>query len=227
MDAEPAIEPVEAGLITLPYGSWPSPIHLDDLVGGVVRLSDPWVDGDDVYWIEGRPAEAGRSVLVHRASDGTTVDITPPPFDVRSRVHDYGGGAYVVAGGTVLFSHVKDGRLYRLDPGGDAPQPITPDGPFRYADLRFDAGRRRFIAIREDYSGEGEPQAAIVDVPLDGERPPRVLHDGPDFLAAPRLSPDGTRLAWLEWDHPDMPWDATRRTRASRCAETRGCERHT
>ena len=210
MDAQPAIEPVDAGPITLPYGSWPSPIRLDDLVGGVVRLSDPWVDGDDVYWIEGRPAEAGRSVLVHRASDGTTVDITPPPFDVRSRVHEYGGGAYVVAGGTVLFSHVKDGRLYRLDPGGDAPQPITPDGPFRYADLRFDAGRRRFIAIREDYSGEGEPQAAIVDVPLDGERPPRVLHDGPDFLAAPRLSPDGTRLAWLEWDHPDMPWDATR-----------------
>ena len=210
MDAEPAIEPVEAGPITLPYGSWPSPFHLDDLVGGVVRLSDPWVDGDDVYWIEGRPAEAGRSVLVHRASDGTTVDITPPPFDVRSRVHEYGGGAYVVAGGTVLFSHVKDGRLYRLDPGGDAPQPITPDGPFRYADLRFDAGRRRFIAIREDHSGEGEPQAAIVDVPLDGERPPRVLYDGPDFLAAPRPSPDGTLLAWLEWDHPDMPWDATR-----------------
>ena len=116
MDAEPAIEPVDAGPITLPYGSWPSPIQLDDLVGGVVRLSDPWVDGDDVYWIEGRPAEAGRSVLVHRASDGTTVDITPPPFDVRSRVHEYGGGAYVVAGGTVLFSHVKDGRLYRLDP---------------------------------------------------------------------------------------------------------------
>ncbi len=210
MDAEPAIEPVDAGPRTLPYGSWPSPIQLDDLVGGVVRLSDPWVDGDDVYWIEGRPAEAGRSVLVHRASDGTTVDLTPPPFDVRSRVHEYGGGAYVVAGGTVLFSHVKDGRLYRLDPVGDAPQPITPEGPFRYADLRFDAGRRRFIAIREDHSGEGEPKAAIVDVPLDGERPPRVLYDGPDFLAAPRLSPDATRLAWLEWDHPDMPWDATR-----------------
>ncbi len=210
MDDEPAIDPVEAGRITLPYGSWPSPIQLDDLVGGTVRLSDPWVDGDDVYWIEGRPAEAGRSVLVHRASDGTTVDITPRPFDVRSRVHEYGGGAYVVAGGTILFSHVRDGRLYRLDPGGDAPQPITPDGPFRYADLRFDAGRRRFIAIREDHSGDGEPKAAIVDVPLDGERAPRILYDGPDFLAAPRLSPDGTRLAWLEWDHPDMPWDATR-----------------
>lgn len=210
MDDEPAIDPLDAGRMTLPYGSWPSPIQLDDLVGGSVRLSDPWVDGDDVYWIEGRPAEAGRSVLVHRASDGTTVDITPPPFDVRSRVHEYGGGAYVVAGGTILFSHVRDGRLYRLDPGGDAPQAITPDGPFRYADLRFDGGRRRFIAIREDHSGVGEPKAAIVDVPLDGERAPRILYDGPEFLAGPRLSPDGMRLAWLEWDHPDMPWDATR-----------------
>ena len=219
MDAEPSAEPVEpvepaepaeTGPVTLPYGSWPSPIRVDDIVGGAVRLSDPWVDGDDVYWIEGRPAEKGRSVIVHRASDGTTTDRTPAPFDARSRVHEYGGGAYNVAGGTILFSHVKDDRLYRLDPGDDTPQAITPEGPFRYADLRFDGRRRRFLAVREDHSGEGEPTAAIVDIPLDGERPPRVLYAGPDFLAAPRLSPDGGLLAWLEWDHPDMPWDATR-----------------
>ncbi len=219
MDAEPSaaaaepvgpVEPADAAPVTLPYGSWPSPIRVDDIVGGAVRLSDPWVDGDDVYWIEGRPAERGRSVIVHRAQDGTTTDRTPPPFDARSRVHEYGGGAYTVAGGTILFSHVRDDRLYRLDPGDDTPQPITPEGPFRYADLRFDGRRRRFLAVREDHSGEGEPTTAIVDVPLDGERPPRVLYAGPDFLAAPRLSPDGGRLAWLEWDHPDMPWDATR-----------------
>ena len=195
---------------TLPYGSWPSPIRIDDLVGDVVRLSDPWLDGDDAYWIEGRPAEGGRSVLVTRSSDGSTHDVTPAPFDVRTRVHEYGGGAYTVAGGTVLFSHLQDGRLYRLDPGDDMPQPITPEGLYRYADLRFDPARRRFVAIREDHTGEGEPRAAIVDVALDGERPPRVLHEGPDFLAAPRPSPNGRRLAWLEWDHPDMPWDATR-----------------
>ncbi len=195
---------------TLPYGSWPSPIQIDDLVGSNVHLSDPWIDGDDVYWIEGRPAEAGRSVLVRHAADGTTADVTPPPFDVRTRVHEYGGGAFTVAGGTALFSHVRDDRLYRLDPGDDAPQPITPEGPYRYADLRFDQARRRFLAIREDHSGHGEPRAAIVDVPLDGERAPRVLYEGPDFLAAPRLSPAGDRLAWLEWDHPDMPWDASR-----------------
>lgn len=193
-----------------PYGSWSSPIRIDDLVSEAVRLGEPWVDGDDVYWIEGRPEEAGRSVLVRHGVDGTTEDLVPPPFDVRSRVHEYGGGAYTVAGGTVVFSNRPDGRLYRLDPGSATPVAITPDGPWRYADLRFDPPRRRFVAVREDHGIAGEPRAAIVDVPLDGERPPSVLVEGPDFLAAPRLSPDGSRLAWLEWDHPDMPWDATR-----------------
>jgi dipeptidyl aminopeptidase/acylaminoacyl peptidase len=227
MEQEPAVEPAAvtepepAGAAVLPYGSWPSPIRVDDIVGDVVRLSDPWVDGDDVYWIEGRPAEGGRSVLVRHSSDGFTVDMTAPPFDVRSRVHEYGGGAYTVAGGTAVFSHVKDGRLYRLDPADDVPQPITPDGPFRYADLRFDAPRRRFLAIREDHRGDGDPVSAIVDVPLDGERLPQVLYEGPDFLAAPRPSSDGERLAWLEWDHPDMPWDATR-LRVARFTEDGG-----
>ena len=220
MIERPEEQPVDAGddagpeaatgPAVLPYGSWPSPIRIDDLVGGTVRLSDPWVDGDETYWIEGRPAERGRSVLVVRSADGATRDVTPPPFDVRTRVHEYGGGAYTVAGGTVLFSHVADGRLYRLDPGDDAPQAITPEGPFRFADLRSDPAHRRFLAIREDHGGSGEPRAAIVDIALDGDRPPRVLYEGPDFLAAPRPSPDGRRLAWLEWDHPDMPWDATR-----------------
>jgi dipeptidyl aminopeptidase/acylaminoacyl peptidase len=207
---ETELRPDGDGPLTLPHGAWPSSIRIDDLVGAVIRLSDPWVDGDDVYWLEGRPAEAGRSVLVMRSSDGLTRDVTPAPFDVRSRVHEYGGGAYVAAGGTVLFSHVRDGRLYRLDPGDDVPQPLTAEGPFRYADLRFDPPRRRFLAIREHHVEEGQPRAAIVDVGLDGDRPVRVLYEGPDFLAAPRPSPDGRRLAWLEWDHPDMPWDATR-----------------
>lgn len=211
MPAEPdPAEPMPAEPVVLPFGSWPSSIHIEDLIADTVRLSDPWVDGDEIYWIEGRPAEAGRSVLVRRSPDGTTSDLTPPPWDVRTRVHEYGGGAYTVAGGTVLFSHRLDGRLYRLDPGADTPVAVTPEGPFRYADLRFDAARRRFLAVREDHSGPGQPVAAIVDVPLDGDRDPRVLHSGPDFLAAPRLAPDGGTLAWLEWDHPDMPWDATR-----------------
>jgi dipeptidyl aminopeptidase/acylaminoacyl peptidase len=194
----------------LPFGAWPSPIRLEDLLGDTVRLGEPWIDGDETYWIEGRPAEAGRSVLVRRAADGTMADLTPAPFDVRSRVHEYGGGSYTVAGGTVVFSNRADGRLYRLDPGVAEPQPITPEGDYRYADMRFDASRRRFLAVREDHTGDGQPIATIVEVPLDGERAPRVLVEGPDFLAAPRLSPDGSTLAWLEWDHPDMPWDTTR-----------------
>jgi dipeptidyl aminopeptidase/acylaminoacyl peptidase len=204
------IEDAEPGPPTVPYGAWPSSIHVDDLIVDAVRLSEPWVDGDDVYWIEGRPSEAGRSVLVRHGLDGATADLTMPPVDVRTRVHEYGGGAYTVAGGTVVFSNRLDGRLYRLDPGVTAPVPITPEGPFRYADLRFDASRRRFIAVREAHDGPGQAAAAIVDVPLDGDRPPRVLVEGPDFLAAPRPSPDGASLAWLEWDQPDMPWDATR-----------------
>ncbi len=193
-----------------PYGAWPSPLGVDEALAESISLSEPWVDGDDVTWVEGRPAEGGRAVLVRRVADGTTVDLTPAPFNVRSRVHEYGGGVYTVAGGTIVFSNATDGRLYRLDPGVAEPVPITPEGPWRYADLRFDAVRRRFLAVREDHGVEGQPRAAIVAVPLDGDAPPVVLVEGPDVLAAPRPSPDGASLVWLEWDHPDMPWDATR-----------------
>ncbi|MDH4142186.1 MAG: prolyl oligopeptidase family serine peptidase [Chloroflexota bacterium] len=194
----------------VPYGEWPSPLRIDALTVDSVRLGEPWIDGDDVYWVESRPSEGGRSVLVRRDRDGTTSDLTPSPFDVRTRVHEYGGGAYTAAGGTVVFSDRGDGRLYRLDPGDRVPVPITPEGAWRYADLRFDERRRRFIAVREDHRGRGQPVATIVEIPLDGDREPRILVDGPDFLAAPRLSPDGRRLAWLEWDQPDMPFFATR-----------------
>jgi dipeptidyl aminopeptidase/acylaminoacyl peptidase len=190
-----------------PFGTWRSGIRVDDVVGDVIGLAEPWVDGDDIYWLEGRPMEAGRRVLVRAASDGSTADLTPAPFNVRSGVHEYGGGSYVVAGGIVVFSHFADGRLYRLDPGSQTPVPITPEGPWRYADLRPDLERRRFYAVREAH-GEGEPANTIVTIPLDGGEV-HVIVSGTDFVAAPRLSPDGARLAWLEWDHPDMPWDAT------------------
>ena len=211
MDRAPAgADEHEPGPTIAPFGSWSSPIRVEDLVADVIRLAEPWVDGDDVYWIEGRPAEAGRRVLVRASRDGTTVDLTPAPYNVRTHVHEYGGGSYVVAGGTVVFSHFGDGRLYRLDPGDETPVAITPEGPYHYADLRPDPRRRRFLAVREDHGAEGQPEAAIVAVDLDGGQDPQVLADGPDFLSSPRLSPDGTTLAWLEWDHPDMPWDATR-----------------
>ena len=192
-----------------PFGAWHSTIRIDDVVGDVILLGEPWVDGDDVFWLEGRPTERGRRVLVRASADGSTTDLTPAPFNVRTGAHEYGGGSYVVTGGTIVFSNLPDGRLYRLDPGADGPVPLTPEGPFRYADLRPDLARRRFYAVREDHTGGGEAMSTIVTVPLDGGDP-RVLVAGSDFVAAPRLSPDGARLAWLEWDHPDMPWDATR-----------------
>ncbi|MFL5777885.1 MAG: S9 family peptidase [Chloroflexota bacterium] len=193
-----------------PFGSWESPIRLDDVVAEVTPIAEPWLDGDDTYWLEDRPAEAGRSVLVRAGPDGATVDLTPSPFDVRSRVHEYGGRAYTAAGGIVVFSDVASGRLHRLDPGVDEPVPLTPEGAWRYADLRFDPSHRRFLAVREDHTDPGAVRNEIVSISLDGDRSPDVLVTGPDFVAAPRPSPDGRRLVWLEWDHPDMPWDATR-----------------
>jgi dipeptidyl aminopeptidase/acylaminoacyl peptidase len=210
--AQPALEaPAETNERTIaPFGSWASPIRIEDIVSDVIGLSEPWIDGDDTYWLEARPSEAGRRVLVRAAIDGTIADVTPTPFNVRTRVHEYGGGSYVVAGGVVVFSNFSDGRLYRLDSGAEGPVAITPEGPWRYADLRPDLTRRRFVAVREDHGVKGQPAAAIVAVPIDGLGPPTVLVAGPDFLAAPRIAPDDGRIAWLEWDHPDMPWDASR-----------------
>jgi dipeptidyl aminopeptidase/acylaminoacyl peptidase len=193
-----------------PFGSWRSPIGIDDIIRSALNLAEPWLDGDDTYWLEGRPTEGGRRVLVRRDASGATADLTPAPANVRTRVHEYGGGSYTVAGGTVVYSEFADGRLYRLDPGSAEPVPITPEGPWRYADLRADPGRRRFIAVREDHGTPGQPRNELVGVSLDGGADPTVLVSGPDFVASPRVSPAGDRLAWLEWDHPDMPWDATR-----------------
>jgi len=191
-----------------PFGAWKSSITADMIVGETVGLGSICCDGDDLYWSELRPAEKGRMVICRRDSSGAFADVTPPEFNVRSRVHEYGGGSYTVSGGSVLFCNAVDQRLYRQDSGGD-PRPITPEGPWRYADTRVDGARRRVIAIREDHDDTlDEPANALVAISFDGNV--TVLADGADFYAAPRLSPDGGRLAWLTWDHPDMPWDCCR-----------------
>jgi len=193
-----------------PYGSWKSPITADIITRGAVRLMQVVLDGEDIYWLESRPAEAGRYVIVKRSPDGTVSDITPAPFYARTTVHEYGGGDFCVHNGTVYFSNFKDQRLYVQKPGA-APQPITPEKALRYADAVIDARRNRLICVREDHTVAGrEAVNTIVSVKLDGDPDGgTVLVSGNDFYASPRLSPDGTKLAWLTWNHPNMPWDGT------------------
>lgn len=190
-----------------PYGAWKSPITPDLLVADAVRLSAPAFHGDDVYWCEMRPAEQGRVVLVRRTADGETHDVNPAPFNVRTRVHEYGGVSYLATDEAIYLSNFADQRLYRLQPG-QAPQPITPEADLRYADLTLDAARNRLIAVREEH-GSGEPVNTLVALDLAREDGGQVLVAGYDFYASPRLSPDGARLAWLAWRHPNMPWDGT------------------
>ena len=191
-----------------PYGAWPSPITARLVAQAQVGFQEVHVGTDAVWWIESRPAEAGRCVILRRDAR-ETVAITPAPFSARTRVHEYGGGAMTVADGSVYFAHFPDQRLYRIDPGG-APVPITPAGPQRYADFSLDAARERLIAVQEDHTPPaGEPVNAIVAIDVAGNSGPRTLVAGHAFFAAPRLSPDGTRLAWLAWDYPQMPWDGT------------------
>jgi dipeptidyl aminopeptidase/acylaminoacyl peptidase len=195
--------------IAAPYGSWKSPITSKLIASGTIGLTQVEIDGEDVYWVEMRPTEGGRYVIVRRTRDGRTTDVTPAPFNSRTRVHEYGGGAYAVADGTVYFSNFADQRLYRQDRGAP-PRPITPEPDLRYADAVIDRRRGRLICVREDHSSPGrEAVNTIVSVDAADVRPGDVLAAGNDFYSSPRLSPDGSHLAWLTWNHPNMPWDGT------------------
>ncbi len=198
--------------VTAPYGTWASPISAERVAEGGIRLTEPSVQGDTVTWRESRPAEGGRAVVV-RADPWTDArDVTPEGFNVRDRVHEYGGGAYVVDGGTVFFVNFEDQRLYRQDPGAE-PVPITPEPPspraHRYADMSVAPDGRRLACVRERHEGEGLPLNEIVLVPADGSAAPRIVASGRDFFAYPRFAPDGSRLCWIAWDMPRMPWDGT------------------
>jgi dipeptidyl aminopeptidase/acylaminoacyl peptidase len=205
---------------TLPYGAWRSPITSELIVGETLGLGDIRVDGRDIYWVEGRPGEGGRNVLVRRArstsisSGGSIDDITPRPFSVRTRVHEYGGGAMNVHRGFVYFSNFADQRLYQ-QAGGTDPTPLTPPPDlepggirWRYADGLIDEKRKRWIGVCEEHA-DGRIDNTLVAIDFAEPGPGTVLAQGADFYASPALSPDGAHLAWLSWNHPNMPWVGT------------------
>jgi dipeptidyl aminopeptidase/acylaminoacyl peptidase len=215
-----------------PYGTWHSPLAADDLASSAISLNyvqvaavqvpDRQVSEGIPYWVESRPAEGGRNVVVTSAAGGAVRELTPPGFNARTRVHEYGGTPYVMSRGMLYFSNFTDQRLYLQRPG-ETPVALTPAG-YRYADFEFDSSGRRLFCVREDHTGGGEPKNAIVllDVTagggsgtsaasgtLDASAAGKVLFDGSDFVGYPRVSPDGRRIAWIAWNHPDMPWDTT------------------
>tara|TARA_B100000579_G_scaffold169518_1_gene138040 strand:- start:2845 stop:4764 length:1920 start_codon:yes stop_codon:yes gene_type:complete len=194
--------------ITKPYGTWESLITSEMLVGGAVRLGEIVTDGDDVWWAESRPDEGGRTVIVRNGKDQTD-----KKTNVRTLVHEYGGSAWSVRNGTLVYSQYLDQRLYRRDKSGDS-IPLTPESEtqqsYRYADGRITNNEDWYVCVREIHtSSDEEPSNEIVAVPLDGSQQIRVLVSGPDFVSSPRVSKEGDQIAWVQWNHPNMPWDDT------------------
>ena len=202
---------------TAPYGTWPSPISAETVASAGIEFGHVALDDETLYWREQRPEEGGRGIIV-RHDSGTNEDVTPEEFNVRTLVHEYGGGDFAVFEDTIYFVGYEDQRVYRQPPDGD-PEAITPEPEtergLRYADFEVSADGGQIYCVREDHdasageSGADEPVTTLVRIPADGSEPPAVVASGHDFYAAPRLSPDGDRLAWLTWDHPRMPWDGT------------------
>jgi dipeptidyl aminopeptidase/acylaminoacyl peptidase len=199
-------------VVAAPFGSWASPFRIERLTDRVVFLSEArGIDGIR-WWLEGRPGESGRQVLIRRELDGSQTRMTPEGFNARSRVHEYGGAATLVSGDLVIVSDFATGRLHRVVRPEELVA-LTPERLWRYADMVHDAPRNRLIAVREDHEPEtverhGEWNNELVAIDLDSGEV-SVLAAGADFYAAPRMSPDGSSIVWLEWRHPNMPWDGT------------------
>ncbi len=198
---------------TLTAGTWPSPVTARSMVGGAVAISEVIPDGDDIWWAEGRPDDGGR-VTVVRWRDGSVVDVTPVGSNVRTSVHEYGGGAWWVDRGAVYYVEFDDQRLRRLEPGGEplllTPEPSVARG-LRYADGRVTPDGDWFVCVRENHESSDRREAVneIVAIATDGSMRIEVIATGADFYASPRVSPDGAAIVWIQWMHPNMPWDVT------------------
>ncbi|WP_394289522.1 prolyl oligopeptidase family serine peptidase [Microbacterium sp.] len=192
-----------------PYGSWPSPLSAADASASSGRFDGARFVGDEVWWGESLPAEAGRTSVRRRTASGDIEDLLPAPWSAQSRVHEYGGGAWTATpGGQLFFVEKSDQRVWSLLPGSEPVALTPPDPATRHGGLRWQAGT--LLAIREVHGDAPVPARSIVSIPTDGSGDVVELVSGSDFLAQPALSPDGSTLAWVEWDHPDMPWDRTR-----------------
>lgn len=201
------------GAPPMPCGTWPSRVTAALVAGKTLSLSEVSADGNAVFWLERRPAEKGRSVLMRWTEQSGATEALPASFDVATRVHEYGGGAYAARAGRLAFSDKQTGAVWLVPQAGAQPVRITQGQDLRYADLRFDRLATTVLAVREDHRASGEAKAALVALKLPAGSAPAeevVLYSGPDFLSSPSISPDGARMAWVEWQHPDMPWDATR-----------------
>ena len=191
-----------------PFGSWKSPITSDLIVAGTIGLASPTWHNGQLLWVESRPQEAGRNVLVIREQDGSERDVNPAPFNIRTRVHEYGGGAWLLHSGAVFFSNFSDQQLYRQGLNDAQPMKITHDDGLRFANGCIDKKRNRIVCIIEDHRGNGEPINFIGAIDLQSGDITDVCK-GHDFYAAPVISPDANELAFMTWDHPNMPWDET------------------
>jgi len=197
-----------------PYGSWPSPITAADLAATEHPVGGGVFVGDEIWWLEARPEERGRQAIRRHTADGV-VDVLPQPWNARTRVHEYGGGSWLaLPDKRLVFTEFSDQRLYLLTAGSAEPVPLTPPNGWRYAEPRLSRDGAEVWCVREAHAADGRITRDLCAVPLDGSAATdpaavRSIVGGSDFLAAARVSPDGSKLAWIAWNHPQMPWDGT------------------
>ncbi len=191
------------------FGSWKSSITTDLLLGDSVGLGEISIFADDVYWVEMRPQEKGRYVVVKQTPDGNRIDVIPPEFNARTRVHEYGGGSYLMTEMGLVFTNFSDQALYLVKSNNDCLK-LTNSKDCRYADMMYDKKNNRIISVREDHLNKADEAVnSIVAVSLSDKNDEYVLVEGADFYSNPEISPDGKQLCWISWQHPNMPWDDT------------------